>query len=372
MRPGIANAFLLGFIESLADFGNPLVLGGQYEVLSTQIYFAIVGAQGDSGMAAVLAIVLLLFTLSAFYAQRRWLGKKSYATITGKGDSGVHVRLPKRVAWGAYLTALPFVVMSLIVYGMILFGGFVETWGYKHNFTLKHYIAEFSLYWSEEYGLIWEGAAWNSFWITLQISVISAPLTAGLGLLIAYILVRHRFWGKDIFEFLTMLSFAVPGTVIGVGYILAFNVPPIEITGTGVILVVCFIFRNMPTGIRAGIAAMSQLDPSLDEASLTLGARSFTTLRRILLPLLRPALMAALVFGFVRAMTAISAVIFLVSADYDMATSYILGRVEFGDYGLAIAYSSVLIIVMLCAIALIQFAVGKREIGRRETEALTI
>ena len=372
MRPGIANAFLLGFIESLADFGNPLVLGGQYEVLSTQIFFAIVGAQGDPGMAAVLAIVLLLFTLSAFYAQRRWLGKKSYATVTGKGDAGVHVRLPRRVAWGAYLTALPFIVMSLIVYGMILFGGFVETWGYKHNFTLKHYIAEFSLYWSEEYGLIWEGAAWNSFWTTLQISAISAPLTAGLGLLIAYILVRQRFWGKDIFEFLTMLSFAVPGTVIGVGYILAFNVPPIEITGTGVILVVCFIFRNMPTGIRAGIAAMSQLDPSLDEASLTLGARSFTTLRRILLPLLRPALIAALVFGFVRAMTAISAVIFLVSADYDMATSYILGRVEFGDYGLAIAYSSVLIIVMLCVIALIQFAVGKRELGRRETEALTI
>jgi iron(III) transport system permease protein len=169
-----------------------------------------------------------------------------------------------------------------------------------------------------------------------------------------------------------MLSFAIPGTVIGVGYILAFNIPPIEITGTGVILVVCFIFRNMPTGIRAGIAAMSQLDPSLDEASLTLGARSFTTLRRILLPLLRPALIAALVFGFVRAMTAISAVIFLVSADYDMATSYILGRVEFGDYGLAIAYSSVLILVMLGAIGMIQFTVGKRELGRRDSEVITI
>jgi len=226
--------------------------------------------------------------------------------------------------------------------------------------------------WSEQYGIIWDGAAWNSFWTTLQISAISAPHTAGLGLLIAYILVRQKFWGKDVFEFLTMLSFAVPGTVIGVGYILAFNVPPIEITGTGVILVVCFIFRNMPTGIRAGIAAMSQLDPSLDEASLTLGARSFTTLRRVLLPLLRPAIIAALVFSFVRAMTAISAVIFLVSADYDMATSYILGRVEFGDYGLAIAYSSVLILVMLGAIALIQLAVGKRELGRRDSEALTI
>ena len=169
-----------------------------------------------------------------------------------------------------------------------------------------------------------------------------------------------------------MLSFAIPGTVIGVGYILAFNVPPIEITGTGIILIVCFMFRNMPTGIRAGIASMSQLDPSLDEASLTLGAKSFTTLRKILLPLLRPALIAALVFSFVRAMTAISAVIFLVSADYDMATSYILGRVEFGDYGLAIAYSSVLILVMLAAIGLIQVTVGKRQLGRRDSEDLTI
>ncbi|MGB1857794.1 MAG: ABC transporter permease subunit, partial [bacterium] len=126
----------------------------------------------------------------------------------------------------------------------------------------------------------------------------------------------------------------------------------------------------MPTGIRAGIAAMSQLDPSLDEASLTLGAKSWTTLRKVLLPLLRPAIIAALVFSFVRAMTAISAVIFLVSADYDMATSYILGRVENADYGIAIAYSSVLILVMLSAIFLIQFLVGKRELGRRDSQAM--
>ena len=115
---------------------------------------------------------------------------------------------------------------------------------------------------------------------------------------------------------------------------------------------------------------MSQLDPSLDEASLTLGAKSWTTLRKVLLPLLRPAIIAALVFSFVRAMTAISAVIFLVSADYDMATSYILGRVENADYGIAIAYSSVLILVMLSAIFLIQFLVGKRELGRRDSQAM--
>ena len=177
---------------------------------------------------------------------------------------------------------------------------------------------------------------------------------------------RHqRFAGKDAFEFGTMLSFAIPGTVIGVSYILAFNVPPLELSGTGVILVLCFIFRNMPVGVRAGVASMSQLDRSLDEASLMLGANSFYTFRKVVLPLLRPAIIAALVFSFVRSMTAISAVIFLVSAEYDMATSYIIGRVENNDYGLAIAYCSVLIYVMLGAVLLFQLLVGDRKLGRR-------
>lgn len=364
MRPGLANAFLVGFIESLADFGNPLVLGGNFDVLSTAIFFAIVGAQNDQGRAAVLAILLLVFTLSAFWAQHRWLGQKSYATVTGKGDVGLHVPLPRRVTWLAYGSALPWAGLTAVIYCMILFGGFVELWGRNHSLTLRHYIDAFSIT-TGAGGWVWSGAAWNSFWTTISISAISAPLTAAVGLLTAYLLIRQKFAGKNAFEFGTLLSFAIPGTVIGVGYILAFNVPPIELTGTGVILVVCFIFRNMPVGVRAGIAAMTQIDKSLDEASLTLGASSFTTVRKVVLPLLRPAVVAALVFSFVRAMTAISAVIFLVSANYDMATSYIIGRVENGDYGLAIAYSSVLIVVMVMVILLIQLIVGERRMGRR-------
>jgi len=164
-----------------------------------------------------------------------------------------------------------------------------------------------------------------------------------------------------------MLSFAIPGTVIGVSYVIAFNVPPIELTGTGIILVISFIFRNMPVGVRAGIASMAQIDKSLDESSLTLGAGSFATLRRVVLPLLKPAILAALVYSFVRAMTAISAVIFLVSGRYDMATSYIVGRVENNEYGIAIAYATVLILVMLVVIGLMQLLVGSRAIGRRGT-----
>jgi iron(III) transport system permease protein len=364
MRPGLANAFLLGFIESLADFGNPLVLGGNFNVLSTQIFFAVVGAQHDQGRAAVLSLVLLGFTLAAFWAQRRWLGRRSYATVSGKGDAGIHPPLPRRLEWVVYGAALPWAAFTGIIYAMILFGGFVEAWGRDHRFSLRHYTAAFALDYTQ-FGLQWKGAAWNSFWTTLEISAVAAPLTAAIGLLTAYLLVRQSFAGRQAFEFGTMLSFAIPGTVIGISYILAFNVPPIELTGTGIILVICFVFRNMPVGVRAGIAAMSQIDRSLDEASLTLGARSATTLARVVLPLLRPAIVASLVFSFVRAMTAISAVIFLVSANYDMATSYIVGRVENGDYGLAIAYCSVLIVLMVAVVLLIQALVGRRRLGRR-------
>ncbi len=364
MRPGLANAFLLGFIESMADFGNPLVLGGNYDVLSTEIFFAIVGAQNDQGRAAVLAIVLLVFTLSAFILQQRWLGNKAYTTVSGKGDAGVHASLPRSLHWTVYSSALPWAALTLVIYGMIIFGGFVASWGRDPSLTLSHYIAAFAIEFGD-HGLLWTGAAWNSFWTTLTIAAVSAPLTAIVGLLTAYLLVRQRFAGKHVFEFGTMLSFAIPGTVIGVSYILAFNVPPFELTGGGAILVLCFIFRNMPVGVRAGVASLSQLDMSLDEASLTLGATSFMTVRRVILPLIRPAVMATLVYSFVRAITAVSAVIFLVSANYDMATSYIIGRVENNDYGLAIAYSSALIGVMLTAIILFRVLVGETRIGRR-------
>lgn len=370
MRPGLANAFLLGFIESMADFGNPLVLGGNFDVLSTEIFFAIVGAQYDQGRAAVLALVLLAFTLGAFYAQRFWLGKKSYTTMTGKGDSGVHPLLPNGLSVPVLIIAGVWTIFTATIYVMIVYGSFVELWGVNDDLTFKHYLTAFAMKFGEE-GIRWTGSAWDSFWTTLQIAAISAPLTAAVGLVTAYLLTRQNFAGKNAFEFGTMLSFAIPGTVIGVSYILAFNVPPIEITGTGIILVVSFIFRNMPVGVRAGIASMSQLDKSLDESSLTLGANSWQTFMNVILPLLKPAILAALVYSFVRAMTAISAVIFLVSADYNMATSYIIGRVENNDYGLAIAYSTSLIVVMLAAVGLLQILVGRTNVGRRMSQSRT-
>jgi iron(III) transport system permease protein len=364
MRPGLANAFLIGFIESLADFGNPLVLGGNFDVLSTDIFFAIVGAQNDPGRAATLALVLLALTLTAFAAQKLWLGRRSYTTVAGKGDAGAPAPLPTRIRWLVYATTLPWIAFTIVLYGLILAGGFVESLGIRNTPTLRHYVTAFGIQWTE-FGILWSGRAWPSFFTTMMLAAIAAPLTAAIGLLTAYLLNRQRFAGQATFEFVTMLSFAIPGTVIGVSYIIAFNVPPIELTGTGVILVICFVFRNMPVSIRAGLASMSQIDKSLDECSLMLRHGSFGTVRRVILPLLRPAIIASLVYSFVRAVTSVSAVIFLVSAKYNLATSYIVGRVEISDFGLAIAYSSVLILTMLAAIGLIQLGVGQTRLSRR-------
>ncbi|HET7098528.1 MAG TPA: iron ABC transporter permease [Casimicrobiaceae bacterium] len=364
MRPGLANAFLVSFIESIADFGNPILLGGNFSVLSTEIFYSVVGAQLDQGRAATLGLVLLVLALAAFVLQRRLLHGRIYTAMTGKGDAGFAAPLPDSVRRICYVVALPWLVLTIAIYAMALVGGFAETWGRDYSFTLRHYAKAFGIEWSA-HGILWVGAAWSSLWTTIKLSAVAAPITAGIGILVAYLVTRHRFAGQDAFEFATMLSFAIPGTVIGVSYILAFNVPPIEITGTALILVACNVFRNMPVGVRAGIAALSQIDRSLDEASMTLGARGFTTLSRVLLPLAKPAVVAALVYSFVRAVTTLSAVIFLVSAQYEWATTYIINRVINGDYGVAIAYCSVLIVLMLAVIGLIQLVVGERRLGRR-------
>jgi len=365
LKPGLANAFLVGFIESMADFGNPVVVGGQFSVLSTDIFFAIVGAQYDQGRAASLAWILTVFALLVFAVQRGLLGRQSYTTVSGKGDAGIAMALPDRVRTVLAALVYPWLAFTVLVYLFAFAGGFVQTWGRDYTFTLHHFATAFSLEWGQ-YGLVWAGTAWNSLFTTIKLAGLSAPLTAAAGLLIAYLLARTEFRGQGLFEFAALLAFAIPGTVLGVSYILAFNVPPFELTGTGLIIVLCFMFRNLPVGVRAGTAALKQLDKALDEASLMLRASTAQTLLHVVLPLLKPALVAALAYSFVRAMTTVSAVIFLVTAENELATTYIIGRVGNGDYGVALAYCTVLIVLMSAVVAAIQLVVGERKLGRRK------
>lgn len=368
LKPGLTNAFLVGFIESVADFGNPILVGGQLSVLSTEIYFAIVGAQYDSGQAAALGFLLLLFALGVFIAQRQLLQNQKFTTIGGKGDSGVPLPLPAGVKGFIYSIALPWLLFTVVIYLFAFSGGFVKLWGINYSFTLEHFITTFDVQWGVG-GLVWAGVAWSSLFTTLKLAALSAPLTAIAGLLIAWLLARTEFKGRSALEFTALLAFAIPGTVMGMAYIMAFNVPPFELTGTALIIVLCFLFRNLPVGVRAGNAAFEQLDRSLDEASLMLRASSFQTFMRVTLPLLKPALISALVYSFVRAMTTISGVIFLATAEFELATVFIIGRAGNGDYGVALAYCTVLIVILSISAVFIQWLVGERQLGRRSINA---
>jgi iron(III) transport system permease protein len=178
-------------------------------------------------------------------------------------------------------------------------------------------------------------------------------------MIIAFLVVRKQFVGKGLMDLTSMLTFAVPGTVVGIGYILAFNERPLLLTGTGAIIVLLFIFRNVPVGIRAGVAALQQVDKAIEEAATNLGAGSARTFATITLPLITPAFFSGLAYSFVRSMTAISAVIFVVSGRWNLITVAILGLVENADMSQAAAFSLVLIAIVLLVLGLIQVGVGR-------------
>ncbi|HEX7005465.1 MAG TPA: iron ABC transporter permease [Trueperaceae bacterium] len=346
VRPALANAFLLSVIESFADFGNPLILGGDRNYLATEV-FASFSARFDPGEAAVYGVFLLIIVLLVFYAQSRWLGQSSFVTVTGKPSRGGFSPLP-RFLEGLLLAG--FLIWALAVIGLyasIVYGSFVKLWGVDSTITLEHW---------RDLG----NAGIPVFLYTARIAAISAVPAALIGFLIAYLVVRQNFWGRRFLEFGSMLSFATPGTVMGVAYILAFNTGPWLLTSTATIIVLAFIFRNMPVAIRGGVAGLAQVDPSLEEASTTLGASSSRTLRTILVPLLIIPLIGGLIFAFVRAMTAISQVIFVVSPGNMLTTVLLLGWVEQGQTGRAAAMGTLLIVSMLTVILLLMLLTRKR------------
>ena len=339
--PGIVNAMLLLFIESMADFGNPLILAGRFNVLSVQAYLQITGNDNLPG-GATLAMALLLPSLAVYFLQHYLLRQRAFVAMTGRTSGAGMQRVDKRIHYPMMAICWGAVGCVLLFYGLVLVGSFTKLWGVDYSLTLNNYAEAFRL--GADYILD-----------SLSLAAIATPLTGLLGMVVAFLIKRKQFVGRRLMDITSMLSFAVPGTVVGIGYILAFNQPPFMLRGTAAIIVVLFIFRNMPVGIRAAAASLDQIDHSLEEASTNLGAGSLTTFRRILLPLIAPAFFAGLAYSFVRCMTAISAVIFVVSGRWNLITVAILGFVENSDFSQAAALSMILIMFVMAALGLIQF-----------------
>lgn len=344
--PGIASAAIVLFIESIADFGNPLILGGSgFPVLSVQVYLQVTGMFDLAGGAA-LAVILLIPSVTAFAVQRSWVSRRRYVTVTGKPTRSAIKSVGPVARWLLFAATAAVALAIVVFYAVIVAGAFSRAWGADHTPTLRNF----------EYVV---GVGLGTIRDTLVIAVTSSPVAGLLGMVIAFLVVRRRFPGRGAMELLSILNFAVPGTVLGIGYILAFNEKPLLLTGTALILVANFVFRYLPVGLQAGVAGLRQIDPAIEEAAADLGATSAVTFRRITLPLLVPAFFSGLVFAFVRAMTAISAAIFLVSADWNLMTVQILSQSEAGRLGAAAAFSVILIGLVLAAIGLIRLLLGR-------------
>lgn len=345
--PGVASAFLVVLIESMADFGNPLVLAGAaFPMLAPQAFLEITGSF-NLPRGAMLAVVLLLPSITAFAIQRYYISKRQYVTVTGKPTAATTKAVAPVAKWILFGIVVAYGLMVVLFYGVIVVGASTNVWGFDFTPTLRHFRYVFDV-------------GWDTVKDTIIVAVTSTPISGILGMLVAFLVVRKRFPGKGAMEFFSILNFAVPGTVAGIGYILTFNQPPLILTGTLAILVLNFVFRYVPVGIQSGIAVLRQIDPSIEEAAQNLGASALTTFRKVTLPLIAPAFFSGLVFAFVRAMTAISAAIFLVSANWNLMTVQILNQVGSGRLGVAAAFSMVLLVIVLLAMLAIQMLVGRR------------
>lgn len=354
MAPGIANASLLVFIQSVADFGNPMVIGGNYTTMAVQIYMQGIGSLNMSG-ATALAIVLLLISVSAFLTQKFYIGKKSYVTVTGKvSRRRVLIDEPFIVN---ILTAFVTVVSIFVgmMYILIPIGSFIKLWGVDYSLTLKHYKYVLDI------GI-------KPVIDTLSLALVATPLTGILSMVIAFLVIRKKFFGRAYIDFTTMLSIAIPGTVIGLGYVITYNKPPIVLTGTGAILVIAFIMRSMPVGIRSGMASLQQIDPSIEEAANVLGASSKKVFTSVTLPMIRPAFFSGLVYAFARSMTLVSTIIFLVSAKYSLLTVTTMSQIDQGRIGVASVYSTMLIVIVGSVIWLMRFGLNRMGVSSDGTE----
>ncbi|WP_246157054.1 ABC transporter permease [Oceanispirochaeta crateris] len=352
MAPGLANAFLLVFIQSIADFANPVVIGGNFTTVAVKIYQEGIGNY-QFGTATALAMVLLSISISIFVLQKYYVSKKSYVTVTGKVSRHRDLISSRKITVPATTVLTLFTVFVIMMYILIPIGSFVKLWGVNYTPTLEHY------------RYIFKPKLFQPVVTTTILAAVATPVSGILGMIIAFLIVRKKFFGKSFIEFTTIMALAIPGTIIGLGYVISYNksygiagltlIPPI--TGTAFIIIMAFIIRSLPVGVRSGITSLQQIDPTIEEAASVLGASSSKVFSSVTIPMIKNAFLNGLIFTFARSMTLVSTVIFLISAQYKLLTTSIMAQIDVGRMGVASAYCTILIIIVSLVMLLIKFLI---------------
>ncbi len=344
--PGLLAAALFIAIAVLSDFGNPMLIGGRFRVLATEVYTQLTG-WASVGTSAALGL-LLLVPAAAFFALQQHVQRRTrqrFATIGGRG-TGLSEPPPKPlVRWTLFGVCALVTAFVAATYLVVVLGAVTRLWGVDPSFTGDHlrgvlrHVPELV----------------NS----IGFALLAAALCTVLSLLAAYVVQRCGVPLRSGLDLATLLPAAVPGTLMGVAYVLAFNTAPLRLTGTAAIIVLAMAVSYLPVGYRIFAAALAQLQPSLDDTARNLGASRMRTLVDVLLPLLRSAATAAFVFCFIQAVGTLSTVIFLVSFDTPLTSVTILNLAEQGQWGRAAALAATLVAITFVALAAVRGVVGR-------------
>lgn len=341
-RPGLVGALLVVSITVLADFGNAVVIAGNYPLLATEAWFLMEGL-ADLGAAAVVVSVLLVPTLALFLTSRFVIGRRSFTTVTGRGAAVDQIRTPAPLKWAVVGLCMLVSVFVITIYIGIILAGLTETWGSDWSLTFRHWIEA--------------GQHMNAIWRSVLISALSGLITALIGQIAAFLHSRDL-PGRSLLDFLAVLPGALPGVFIGVGYVLAFNSPPLELAGTMWIIVLALGFWHLPQAYQATTAALSQISRSIEDAARDLGASEIRLVRDVYMPLLSRSLVASFLQSFIRSISNISVVVFLVAPGNVLVTFVILQMIGGANWSGAAALTTVLLAITFVCVGIAQAIAG--------------
>ena len=349
---GIFSAAALTFNLTITDFGNPVVIGADYNVLATEIYAQVTNLYRFD-LGATISVILLVPSIMAFMLNY-YISRKTFSMISGAAKPVIPPSRPlKKIGFSVYCQLVTFCIMA--VFTTVVVGSFVKIWPYDWTLTLEHYnfpsIAGYS-------------AIWTSVWVSLIVGIAGAFTTLVAG----YVMECRQPFLKQLTYLLSVMPAAIPGLVMGLGYILAFNKPYYFFYGTPWIIVINIVICNFTLGILSSISNLRNIDPSIEEASISLGGDTIKTFFSIIFPLSRVAFFQNFVYFFMRSMTTISAVIFLVSATVHLAAIEIIMLDNDGWTASANAMCTCIIVIVLGMLGILQL-VGKIAGHRPEGSA---
>ena len=353
VMPTLLASALLVFMRVFADFGTPMLIGEGFKTMPVLVYTQFMGeVGGDDGFAAAICVIMIGLTLAMFFAQRILARRSTYAMTALKPMAAEQATgLRNLVAHGiVYLvTGLAILPQLVVVYTSFLRsnGGQVFTGG----FALQSY--EATLFAKDNDAIL----------NTYLLGALSIALVVVIGVLVAYLSVRKRSAVNSALDTVTMFPFIIPGSVLGISFLFAFNSPPILISGTMLIMIIAFSVRRMPYTVRSSAAALGQISPSIEEAAISLGASETTTFARVTVPMMLPGVCAGAIMSWVTIISELSSSIILYTNANQTLTVSIYTEVIRGNYGNASAYATILTVTSILSLLLFYKVTGRRDIS---------